>query len=152
MLKDRLRRGLWEGHSFMSKTLLVLAVLLLATVAAVAATTSTSQPATGAPAIRTYLMPDFSLKSVISPALHVQPATPQTENLAAGPKRHGTCRCSCGFPCTSSADCDGSSCDPFITCCERKTPSKQAEWLIRSFDLSSHQTPMPEAIVKANCK
>ena len=33
------------------------------------------------------------------------------------PHRHGYCRCSCGAPCTTSADCGGSSCDPFITCC-----------------------------------
>jgi len=31
--------------------------------------------------------------------------------------RHGYCRCSCGYPCTTSADCGGVSCDPFITCC-----------------------------------
>ena len=31
--------------------------------------------------------------------------------------RHGYCRCSCGYPCSTSADCGGVSCDPFITCC-----------------------------------
>jgi hypothetical protein len=36
---------------------------------------------------------------------------------AAPPHRHGYCRCSCGYPCKTSADCGGSSCDPFITCC-----------------------------------
>jgi len=36
---------------------------------------------------------------------------------ASKPHRHGYCRCSCGYPCTSSADCGGVSCDPFITCC-----------------------------------
>lgn len=36
---------------------------------------------------------------------------------ARPPHRHGYCRCSCGYPCTSSADCGGVSCDPFITCC-----------------------------------
>src|SRR5262249_18111784 len=137
----------------MPKTLIVVAVLVLATVAA-AATSPTTQPANGAPAIRTYLMPDLSLKSVIPPALLPQPSTPapQTENLAAAPRRHGFCRCSCGYPCASSADCGGASCDPFITCCERKTQSKEAEWFTRSFDLSSHQAPTPDAILKANCK
>lgn len=33
------------------------------------------------------------------------------------PHRRGYCRCSCGYPCKTSADCGGSSCDPFITCC-----------------------------------
>lgn len=36
---------------------------------------------------------------------------------AAKPHRHGYCRCSCGYPCQSDADCGGASCDPFITCC-----------------------------------
>jgi hypothetical protein len=36
---------------------------------------------------------------------------------AKPPHRHGYCRCSCGYACTSSADCGGASCDPFITCC-----------------------------------
>ena len=33
------------------------------------------------------------------------------------PHRRGYCRCSCGYPCQTNADCGGSSCDPFITCC-----------------------------------
>jgi hypothetical protein len=35
----------------------------------------------------------------------------------ARPPRHGYCRCSCGYPCSTSADCGGVSCDKFITCC-----------------------------------
>ncbi len=48
------------------------------------------------------------------------PATPAVgigAQQAANPKRHGYCRCSCGYPCRTSADCGGVSCDPFITCC-----------------------------------
>ena len=36
---------------------------------------------------------------------------------AAKPVRRGYCRCSCGASCTTSADCGGSPCDRFITCC-----------------------------------
>jgi len=60
------------------------------------------------------------------------PATPPAEELnycpadspdgpapdwSANPHRHGYCRCSCGYPCQSDADCGGASCDPFIPCC-----------------------------------
>ncbi len=38
-------------------------------------------------------------------------------SASASPHRHGYCRCSCGYPCQTSADCGGVSCDPFITCC-----------------------------------
>jgi len=132
----------------MAKKILAGLVVLLAAVAAVAATTDTSQSSTGVPAIRTYLMPDLSLKSVVSPALVPQTA-PQIDSTAG--KRSGFCRCSCGFPCTSSADCGGASCDPFITCCARRE-SPDAEWFSRSLDQASHKTPPPAEILKANCK
>jgi hypothetical protein len=136
----------------MTKKLFLVFVLLLAATAAVAAT-SASNPsnATVTPAIRTYLMPDLSLKSVISPELlgqHATAAPPDT--VAAAPKRTGFCRCSCGFQCTSSADCGGVSCDPFITCCERKGQSSDAEWFRSS--QASHKKAVPEAILKADCK
>jgi len=37
--------------------------------------------------------------------------------MARPPHRRGYCRCSCGYRCATDADCGGSSCDPFITCC-----------------------------------
>jgi hypothetical protein len=137
----------------MPKKLFLVFVVLLAATAAVAATSdSSSSSATATPAIRTYLMPDLSLKSVISADLLPQVATvtPQPDNLAGGPKRTGFCRCSCGFQCTSSADCGGASCDPFITCCERKGQNSDVEWFRSS--LASHKTPPPAAILKADCK
>jgi hypothetical protein len=133
----------------MPKKFLVVLVVLLAVVAAAAATTDSNQATTGVPAIQTYLMPDLSLKSVISPAL-LPHAVPQAEAIAGNP-RHGYCRCSCGYPCTTSADCGGASCDPFITCCARQD-SPEAEWFTRSLDQASHKTAPPAAILKANCK
>ena len=139
----------------MRKTLLV---LLLAAAAAVAATPdSNAQPATITPAIRHYLMPDHSIKSVF-PDLLPQSETlaSQPDNVAAGFKRTGFCRCSCGFVCTTSADCGGSSCDPFITCCARKSQNPEIDWFTRSFESSSHKTSLPDAILKevlkAECK
>jgi len=143
----------------MRKTLLV--VLLLAAVAAVAATPdSNSQAVTTTPVIRHYLMPDHSIKSVF-PDLLAQSETlaPRADNFVGGgggPKRTGFCRCSCGFQCTSSADCGGSSCDPFITCCARKSQNPEIDWFTRSFESSSHKTDLPDAILKevlkAECK
>jgi hypothetical protein len=114
----------------MRKTLLV--VLLLAAVAAVAATPdSSSQAVTTTPVVRHYL------------------------TAGARPKM-GFCRCSCGFQCSTSADCGGVSCDPFITCCARKSQNPEIDWFTRSFESSSHQTSLPDAILKevlkAECK
>jgi hypothetical protein len=134
----------------MSKTLLLVLVLLLAGVAAVAvAPDSNSQP-TGAPVLRTYLMPDLSVKSMI---LLPQAGTlaSQPDTVAAANKRTGFCRCSCGYPCTSSADCGGVSCDPFITCCARKQ-NPEAEWFTRGYESSSRNTAPPEQILKASCQ
>ena len=134
---------------------LLLVALLLAAVAAVAAPTDSSpQSTTSAPAIKSYLMPDLSFKSVFSLDL-LQPSetlAAQPDTVAAPRPRRGFCRCSCGFQCTSSADCGGASCDPFITCCVRKTQNSEVEWFTRSFESSSHKTPTPDAILKAVLK
>jgi len=37
--------------------------------------------------------------------------------LATKPGRLGYCKCGCGARCQSSADCGGSACVAFITCC-----------------------------------
>ena len=136
---------------------LLVVVLLLSAVAAVAATTDpNTQPAT--PEIKSYLMPDLSFKSVFSLDL-LQPSqalAAQPDTAAAARPRRGFCRCSCGFQCTSSADCGGASCDAFITCCARKAQNPEAGWFTRSFETSSHKTAQPEEIlkeiVKAECK
>src|SRR5689334_15471249 len=103
---------------------LFVAVLLMASVAAVAATTDANSLPAASPDIKTYLMPDLSFKSVFSLDLLQPSQSPaaQPDTVAAARPRRGFCRCSCGFQCTSSADCGGSSCDPFITCCARKAP------------------------------
>ena len=137
----------------MTKKLFLVFVLLLAATAAVAATSdSNSSNATGAPTIRTYLMPDLSLKSVVSLDMLPQTAglASQSDGLAAAPAKLGFCQCGCGIRCSTSADCGGAACRPFITCCERKAQSSDAEWFRSS--QASHKTPLPEAILKADCK
>lgn len=37
--------------------------------------------------------------------------------LNANPHFRGTCRCSCGYPCQTDADCGGAPCMKGITCC-----------------------------------
>lgn len=136
----------------MPKKLFLVFVLLLAATAAVAATSdSNSSNATVTPAIRTYLMPDLSLKSVISLDLLGQnaAAASQPDGVAAAPAKLGFCQCGCGIRCSTSADCGGAACRPFITCCDRKAQSPNAEWFRSQ---ASHKTAVPEAISKADCK
>ena len=122
--------------------LLVVASVLVAMAGAASQPVSNNQPATSSDvAIKTALQPDLSLKSVISPELF----TPASQT-ALGP-RHGFCRCSCGYPCETSADCGGVSCDPFITCCD-KDPGKNP--FQQGVALSSHKNGEPAINVK--CK
>jgi hypothetical protein len=53
-----------------------------------------------------------------SAAAPSQSKTPEPEFMTQ-PNRLRTCACSCGFPCTSDADCGGAlgSCRAGITCC-----------------------------------
>lgn len=135
------------------KKLLLVFVLLLAATAAVAATSdSNSSSTTVTPAIRTYLMPDLSLKSVISPDFLPQaaPVASQPDATATGATKLGFCACGCGIRCSTSADCGGNACRPFITCCARTGQSSDAEWFRSS--QASHKTAVPEAIMKADCK
>lgn len=45
-------------------------------------------------------------------------SAPETLDAGGIPHHsHGYCRCSCGYPCMTSADCGGVSCDRFISCC-----------------------------------
>lgn len=46
------------------------------------------------------------------------PVEGATAEFMASPKIRRTCRCSCGFPCQTNADCGpGGVCSPGITCC-----------------------------------
>jgi hypothetical protein len=137
----------------MPKKLFLVFVLLLAATAAVAATSdSNSSNATVTPAIRTYLMPDLSLKTVISLDMVQQTAgqASQPDGLVVAPGQLGFCACGCGIRCTTSADCGGNACRPFITCCARKGQSSDVEWFRSS--MASHKSAAPEAILKADCK
>ena len=93
------------------KTLAV-SIAVLVTTAGFAAT-SENQPAKPShEVIKTYLRADLSLKSVLSPEFAALAST----DTAAATLR--TCRCSCGFRCTTDADCGpGGRCTAGITCC-----------------------------------
>jgi hypothetical protein len=78
----------------MTKKLFLLFVLLLAATAAVAATSdSSSSSATVTPAIRTYLMPDLSFKSVFSLKMLPQAAglASQPDAITTGATKSGFC-------------------------------------------------------------
>ena len=131
----------------MRKTLLV--VLLLAATAAVAATPdSNSQAATTTPVIRHYLMPDHSIKSVFPDLLSQSKILAPQADTVAGATKLGFCQCGCGIRCSTSADCGGAACRPFITCCARKSQNPEIDWFTRSFESSSHKTDLPDAILK----
>ena len=135
----------------------VLAISLFLGVAAMAAPT----PAPGTrstgntPAVKSYLMPELSLRSVISPdflPVATKKVTQPATRFAGSPRKTGFCRCSCGFPCTSDADCGGTSCDPFITCCDKNSRNRENELFFQGAMNSSHKTPLPEDVRKASCK
>jgi hypothetical protein len=120
-------------------------VLVVAFVAAnaIAATASHDEPA-----MKTFMQPNLSLKTVLSPDL-AQP------DVVVGPQAFSlrTCRCSCGFRCETNADCGpGGVCAPGITCCATNHGNDATAKVFRGREsLSSRQTPslIP---VSVNCK
>lgn len=57
----------------------------------------------------------FLTQAVMSPAMTSSEPTPEFMAVSFGRR---TCRCSCGFPCQTNADCGpGGICSPGITCC-----------------------------------
>ena len=127
---------------FHSKAMLtaLLGLCVLFVSAAFAAPVSNDQPeASAASALQTALQPDLTLKTSLSPSLFP---------MTADRPKHGFCRCSCGYPCATSADCGGASCDPFITCCVRGEASPTTPF---EFGKST-RTGEVEALPSTRCK
>lgn len=97
---------------------LVFACLIMVS-AAFATPASTDQPATSVSnPIRTSLQSDLILKSSLSHEFLPQ--------ISGG---HRTCRCSCGYPCETDADCGpGGVCAIGITCCNRSPQDPASTW------------------------
>ena len=120
------------SRSNLLRTFLFMSILLMMAAAASAASPN-DQPTASSVGIRTYLMPDLSLKSVFT-----LPEMPLSPELGA----RKTCRCSCGTaPCAQDADCGGGagSCSHFISCCAK---GDQSQWFV-SEEQASRQTALP---------
>jgi len=121
------------------KPLFLLFVLLIA-VAALAANNQSA--ANSGSAFRTYLQPDLTFKSVLSPEF-----LPQTQGTQVAFGR--TCRCSCGYPCETDNDCGpGGLCERFISCCAGPSAQIFQEMTARSTRTGEH----PAEAVNINCK
>jgi hypothetical protein len=135
------------GKKVSKKMLLLLSFVVLVVTAAVAAAVPNNQLIGNSEiAIRTYLQPDLTLKSVLSPAL-----LPEASGLTVAGGGLRTCRCSCGFRCTTNADCGpGGVCAPGITCCEKKQGDPELQSFQASAAASSRTGEAPAFNVK--CK
>jgi hypothetical protein len=128
------------SHTKLLSTTLLVACVLLVTVA-VAAPGSNDQPiARSVSALHTSLQPDLTLKSTIS-----------QEILPTAALHRRTCRCSCGYPCNSDADCGGAvgSCEAFISCCGRGEASVSFQQIAGR---STHTGEAPAVVVNLKCK
>src|SRR5258708_7877706 len=128
------------SHTELLSTILLVACVLLVTVA-VAAPISNDHPVPGSgSAIRTSLQPDLTLKSTISPEL-----------LPTAALHRRTCRCSCGYPCNSDADCGGAvgSCEAFISCCDREEANLSFQQVAGR---STRTGEEPAVVVNLKCK
>jgi hypothetical protein len=127
------------SRSNLLRTFLFMSILLMTAAAASAAAPNDQPTASSVGVIRTYLMPDLSLKSTF-----VMPELPLSPELGF----RKTCRCSCGTgSCATDADCGGGvgSCSHFISCCAK---SDLSQWL-RGAEQASRQTKLPA--FKAGC-
>ena len=105
--------------------ILTMAVLALAGAAPVSAAAeplaipaAAATPAPAQPGCGTGLALDLTTPGQGETCPAALPASPAPEFMAK-PVRFRTCVCSCGFPCTTDADCGGGlgSCRAGITCC-----------------------------------
>ncbi|HXB21307.1 MAG TPA: hypothetical protein VNV88_08000 [Candidatus Solibacter sp.] len=126
---------------------LALSIAVLVTTLGFAAP-SDSQPAKPShEVIKTYLRADLSLKSVLSPEFAALASTDTAATTLL------TCRCSCGFRCTTNADCGpGGVCTAGITCCA-STPGTGSTGTLNQGKgaISSSAHPEPESL-NVNCK
>ena len=134
------------GKKVSKKMLLLLSFVVLVVTAAAAAAPNHQPIGNSEIAIRTYLQPDLTFKSVLSPAL-----LPEASGLTVAHGGSRTCRCSCGFPCKTNADCGpGGVCAPGITCCEKKQGDTELQSFQASAAASSRTGEAPAFNV--NCK
>ncbi|HEX7285652.1 MAG TPA: hypothetical protein VF532_05685 [Candidatus Angelobacter sp.] len=127
------------SQKLLSRTLLLCCILLGAVVALAAPAATDFVTGSSAATIQTQLQPDLSLKSVLVATAFLPPG----KNAAGIGLR--TCRCSCGQPCKTNADCGGNVCAPGITCCDRSP--KDSPWLNRS---SSRKNAASDVAVRCN--
>lgn len=140
---DKLERRQAMYHHKLLPAALILACLVLVSVAVAAPVSNDQPPTPSANPIRTSLQSDLTLKSSLSPEF-----LPQAPGTQAGGLR--TCRCSCGFPCRTNADCGpGGVCAPGITCCNRSPQDPQNAWL-QGAALASRSKAAPDLNIK--CK
>lgn len=136
----------------MHKTLLVICVLLLTALAS-ASTAADNNQSSSPQAVRTYMLPDLTLQSVITFDVAADLASAaQAEQPGTPPRKRGFCRCSCGFPCATDKDCGGASCDAFITCCARGPEGSSKDWFTSPLAQSSRKYAVPAVLLKVNCK
>jgi hypothetical protein len=127
------------SRSNLLRTFLFISIVLMTAVASSAAAPNDQSTTSSSGVIHTYLMPDLSLKSVIS--------VPELA-LPSGAGFRKTCRCSCGTgSCSTDADCGGAvgSCSHFISCCAR---GDKTQWFLGA-EQSSRQTELPA--FKSSC-
>lgn len=130
---------------FKLKSLLALTALLLMVGVTVAGAAPAPQDSSSqnVPVMKTFLRADLTLKTVFSA---VQPQT------NSGSLFGRTCRCSCGFPCKTNADCGpGGVCAAGITCCDAPNKKGLNSFFAAQEALSSHKNGAP-VTTTVNCK
>jgi hypothetical protein len=104
-------------HNSAFRTVFGISVLVFAAALALAPATGAGRAATPAPAAQAAGC-DVNGQAPSPQSFPCEQGNaPAGQTDQARPPRHGYCRCSCGYPCQTSADCGGASCDKFITCC-----------------------------------
>lgn len=118
-----MRRNPWQGVSQLTSLLILLLVAPAFGDSSEAATRKGSPD--NAPESASSGCPDLDENGVGVPLGLGLPSLPLSSSDATGaflltsllPPSDKTCRCSCGFPCTTNADCGGGLCTYGITCC-----------------------------------
>lgn len=103
--------------AFARTALFAFAVVWLVLPGVALAAESGPSPCEQAPLLKALLAPVASLQSEVASVDAVSLESNLEGLLFAKPPRFKYCRCSCGVPCETDADCGGGVCRTGITCC-----------------------------------
>jgi len=138
-----------KSRSLLGALLMATLILTGAAFAAAASSSSSDGSQSSTAPIKTVLRSDLTLKSVL---VMPEPSSTGAAKPAGYTAFLKTCRCTCGQPCTTNADCGGGNvCGVGITCCNRTPGKNSLNAIFQQKDATSSSKNPSTAALAVNC-